>query len=238
MIFVVGGSGGGLSTKDAIIHANAPLGSTITFTKNNVAVKVIDPSKAIVNSDGETADYYYSVKSANYGDWTITATLDAFSSSTVITVDSVKEYDAKLEYNLLVWDYSRDGYAGLQNMTTGMSGYSYTTDKSDCVEFQWHGTGGPSLIFTEVIDMSKYSTLKIIGNNGNLGGSSFGLVGASDNNFVVSKGLSNAPSSDTYLAYENLLDISIQNQQQRVAIHTGNPANHYAYYISRVELLA
>lgn len=238
MIFVVGGSGGGLSTKDAIIHANAPLGSTITFTKNNVAVKVIDPSKAIANSDGETADYYYSVKSANYGDWTITATLDAFSNSTVITIDSVKEYDAKLEYNLLVWDYSRDGYAGLQNMTTGMSGYSHTYDRSSYVEFQWGGNGAPSLIFTEVIDMSKYSTLKIIGNSGNLGGNSFGLVGASDNNFIVSKYLSNAPSDDTYLAYENLLDISIQNQQQRIAIHTGNPPNHYAYLISRVELLA
>lgn len=237
MIFVVGGSGGGFSTKDAIIHANAPLGSTVTFYKDNIAIKVIESSKAILNSDGETADYYYSVKSANYGDWTITATLDAFSNSTVITVDSVKEYDAKLEYNLLVWDYSRDGYAGLQNMTTGMSSYSHTFDKSSYVQIEWGGTGSPSLIFTEVIDMSKYSVLKIIGNDGYRGGSSFGIVGSSDNNFSISKSFVKA-SSDAYTADENLLDISIQNQQGRIAIHTGNPRNAYIYYISRVELLA
>lgn len=95
-INMVGGGGGGLNPSDALIHVNAPLGSTVTFAKGGVAVETITPDKAFANVDGATADYYYPVKSANYGTWTVTATLSGDTASDTVTVNAAEQYDLVL----------------------------------------------------------------------------------------------------------------------------------------------
>lgn len=101
------GGGGGLSLNNAVIHINAPTGSSIMLSKGGVVVKVLDPSKAHINADNnEYADYYYAVSSNNYGTWTLTATLDEETADETITIDSNEQYDVALDYTF--WLY-KDG---------------------------------------------------------------------------------------------------------------------------------
>lgn len=92
------GGGGGMPLTNAVIHAKAPLGSTVTFSKGGVVVKSIGPDKAHPNSDGEYADYYLSVSASNYGSWTMTATRGDYSTSGTVTVNANDQYDVLLRY--------------------------------------------------------------------------------------------------------------------------------------------
>lgn len=97
---MVGGGGGSLNPSDALIHVNAPYGSTVTFAKGGVVAKTITPDKAFANVDGTTADYYYPVKSANYGTWTVTATLGQNTASTTLVVSANMQYNIALSYHV------------------------------------------------------------------------------------------------------------------------------------------
>jgi len=92
------GGGAGLNPNNALIHVNAPLGSTVTFAKGGVTVKTILPAKAFTNEDDETADYYYSVTSSNYGTWTTTASLNGKTKSNTVSVSTNEQYDVILKY--------------------------------------------------------------------------------------------------------------------------------------------
>lgn len=91
-------TGGGFSPSNALIHVNAPLGSTVEFEFNGIVVATVPPAKAFINIDGETADYYYSVKATNFGAWTITATLETDTTSETITVNAAGQHDVELSY--------------------------------------------------------------------------------------------------------------------------------------------
>ncbi len=111
---VTGTLSGGFSNSDALIHVNAPYGSTVTFAKGGVTVKVLSPSDAFNSVDGETADYYYSVTSTNFGSWTVTATLSGKTVSKTVSVSAAKQYDAKLAFHVPV-EYQEIEFIG----TTG-----------------------------------------------------------------------------------------------------------------------
>lgn len=100
MIFVVGS--GGLSVNNAVLHINAPAGSTITLSKGGLTVKVLEASKGHTNIDGVTADWYYSVSPSNYGEWTASAAKDGETATETVTVNSNKQYDVPLNYNLYI----------------------------------------------------------------------------------------------------------------------------------------
>jgi len=110
---VTGTLSGGFSNTDALIHVNAPYGSTVTFAKGGVTVKTITPDKAFQNVDGETADYYFPVKSANYGTWTVTATLSGTIGSKNVQVDSAKQYNLKVGGKYAWTQYSKFVHDGL-----------------------------------------------------------------------------------------------------------------------------
>ena len=165
MIFVVGGSGGGFSTKDAIIHANAPLGSTVSFLKDNVPIKVIEPTKAIANSDGETADYYYSIKNTSYGSWTVTASLDGDVASETVVVSAVKQYNIELSYHLWLikngdectlvtggWQPGRAPVGGSQN-------YPIVSQYSDRINLHYNSSGSYDTV--NKIDLTDIQILKL-----------------------------------------------------------------------------
>lgn len=98
------GGTGGMSVNNAVIHVNAPTGSTLTFSKSGVTVKVLGPGNGHLNVDGYTADYYYSVSTANYGTWTVTGTSGTFSHSLTVTVSANRQYDLKLVYQTMLYD--------------------------------------------------------------------------------------------------------------------------------------
>lgn len=145
---VGGGGGGGLNLNNALIHVNAPLGSTVEFAKGGVTVETILPAKAFPNVDGETADYYYSVSPSNYGIWTVAASLSGDSASETITVDSNKQYTVTLEYNLTLF---KDGVVA--------SGYTITGGEYT-PSYMRVTSSKNGLYFSPAIDLSMYARLE------------------------------------------------------------------------------
>ena len=230
------GGGGGISNNNALIVARIPSGSTVTATKGsltlapkmwasgtlsgmNVALFVLLPSQF----DSSTP-------------WTITATNGTSTASEDVLVTTNNEYDVTLVYNLVLWDYVRDGYSGLQSLAYISSGYTWSQDTGECVRFYFGGTGAPYILFNSTIDFSKYSTLEVIGNSGDLGGNSLGIVPTDSTEYILSKSFINA-TSNIYIGADNTLSVSTYNQNGRVKLQTGNPSNHYELFISHVELL-
>lgn len=116
------GGGSGLSPNAAVIHATAPVGSTITFSKSGVIAKVLDASKSHVNAeDTSFADWYYAVSSANFGDWTVTATLGTYTKSASVSLSANQQYDIKLIYRLYLYNNG-------DMMTNITGGYSAVSD--------------------------------------------------------------------------------------------------------------
>ena len=111
------GGTGGMSVNNAVIHVNAPLGSTVTFSKGGVVTKTINPGNAHTNIDGKTADYYYAINASAYGTWTMTASKTGETSvSETVTVSAAKEYDVNLQY-IVPAEYQAIEY--LQTPTNG-----------------------------------------------------------------------------------------------------------------------
>ena len=181
MIFVTGG-GGGLSPNNAVIHVNILVGSTVTFAKGGVTVKVLDSSKGHANSDGETADYYYSVSSSNFGAWTVTATLNDLSATQTITVDAVKQYDLVLTYLLYLYKYgtSNTGVIGSWNQQKYYCNVSFTTDR---ITFTQTASQGHAAIYTNnKISLAKRTTLCVDSSFGSsAAGANFGLTSSIGN---------------------------------------------------------
>ena len=93
------GSTGNISTNAAIIHVIASINSTITFSKNNIIIKVLGPEKSHINANDNTqADWYYSISSSNYGTWTVMATKEGSSSSKIVEVNANQEYTVSILY--------------------------------------------------------------------------------------------------------------------------------------------
>ena len=114
------GGTGGFSINAAVIHAVAPVGSTVTFSKGGVAVKTLGPGKAHTNNDGMNADYYLSVSPANYGTWSVSAVRDDESVSASVTIDSNRQYDVEMNYFPYAWKYGGsydETYWGTMNVT-------------------------------------------------------------------------------------------------------------------------
>ena len=104
------GGTGGMSVNNAVIHVNAPLGSTVTFSKGGVVTKTINPGNAHTNIDGKTADYYYAINASAYGTWTMTASKTGETSvSETVTVSAAKEYDVNLQY-IVPYEYQAIEY--------------------------------------------------------------------------------------------------------------------------------
>lgn len=150
------GGSGGLSPNNAVIHVNAPVGSTITFTKGGIVAKVLGPGKSHVNAEDNTlADWYYSVSPANYGTWTVTATLGADASSETVTVDSAKEYDLRIDYNFY---FIRNGVILESYTLVGTTGTF--TDEDGATKYTVNGYYKESLCYFRT-NANKYNSFVI-----------------------------------------------------------------------------
>ena len=153
------GGGGGLNVGRPLIHVNAPVGSTVTFTLSGLIVKSITPDKAFTNSDGVTADYYYA-NPAN-GTYTVTSTQGAYSATDTVVVSENKQYDITILYQIMMFDRTVDAFSMLlaRFNQCGNSSYQTITDDTDKVLFQ-SAYGKQALIYKTGIDLSNYSVLE------------------------------------------------------------------------------
>lgn len=121
------------SKNKAVIHIMAPIGSTITFSKDNIIVKILGPEKSHVNTDDNTfADWYYAVSSSNYGTWTVTATLGTGTVSDTVTIDNNKQYDVgPIHYPFFLYDSGNQHV----DVTGGWQFKSYAQASSASVTF-------------------------------------------------------------------------------------------------------
>lgn len=165
------GGSGGLSPNSAVIHVISLAGSTISFEKNGVIVKVLGPDKQHINNlDSEYADWYYAVTSNFFGTWTVTSTNNEGNISQTISISDAKQYDVTLFYGNLYWH--GDEYIGI---TGGWepaevyysNGYKYRqpayTKASDYIRVVAAGYNGSEGCLGTVnkVDLTRYNSLKI-----------------------------------------------------------------------------
>lgn len=113
------GGGGGASWDNAVIHIYAPAGSVITSTKGGVTKPV---KEHIIL--GQASEYFFYVKPADFGEWTISASHTWFGTSDkTVSVALNLEYIVKFGIHV-PWDYQEvefiEGY-GQQYINTNLS---------------------------------------------------------------------------------------------------------------------
>ena len=160
------GGGGSFAWDSAIIHIYAPAGSTVTVT-NGSTEKTLKEN-VVVGADSE---YIMVVKYADYGTWTITATLSGKTATqTVAVVDNV-EYPVYIIYGLVLYDgtLSTQSLRECTAVTGGWHGrnadtyYSLGTFTSGASFIQISRTGAQAVTAETVnkIDLTLFSTLKV-----------------------------------------------------------------------------
>ena len=118
MIFVVGssgGGGGGPTAADAILTVTAPAGSTVTATKGGTS---LTPTMWTSAADATQECALFVIPAAQFDastPWTVTATRGTDTTSATVTIDSAKQYDVELSYNLYL---SKDGIIKVPYGTT------------------------------------------------------------------------------------------------------------------------
>lgn len=144
--------GGGVSPYFALIHATAPAGSTVTFSKDGITVRSIPSTEAIIkSSDSTRADYYFSVSPNNYGTWTVSTTANGYSTSRSVSVSAVREYIVDLRVLVII----NNGVRSYGSWTA--TGCTITDKSGSYVKFTGSGTGY-HLGFI-ILDLSPYNTL-------------------------------------------------------------------------------
>ena len=140
------GSTGGPSPNLAVLHINAPTGSTITLSKGGVTVNVLEASKGHTSAkDSRLADWYYAISASNYGTWTVTASYGEDSVSSSVAIDLVKQYDVELTYELYI---IKNGIVKKPFTLT----YSAEIQQQGSVKYQATGDNGACRFYTELTD--------------------------------------------------------------------------------------
>ena len=227
-IFGISGTYEDFPVANAVLHINAPLGSTITLSQASSISIDLDSTKGHPNIDGNTMDWYYSVSSSNYGYWAISAfNSNADSTYAFVTIDSAKQYDVQLDYNLYIIKNGVE-QSGFTITYSGLS--SYTVE--DGILYMVGSTSAGGLAVGPLPSVDNCSTMvfefeKIenIGNN-----VSFAAVG---------EGTSYKSTAKTYLANSaapitvnvDVSSISVYNLYAKVRMDGGS-----AYLIRKVWL--
>ena len=165
--------GGALSPCSAVIHVAAAVGSTVSFSKGGVVVRELGPGKAHPNAaDNTLADWYCPVAPANYGAWTVTASLAGSTASAAVTVDSNKQYDVALHLPIYLYDQGdqRTPVTGGWEVSTAVAAdehYPSTTApvfNSDRVSFSLTGSATNKCTAVNTVgavNLTRYSTLHV-----------------------------------------------------------------------------
>lgn len=153
MIINMVGGGAGFSSNSALLHIVAYVGSTVSIFKNNILIKSISPEKSHPNNNDNYSNYYYSISSANYGDYTITATLGEQTASQTITINSNEQYTINLFFVLYL---IKNGSA---TSITEVGGNSIVRLRDECYHLET--TSNNTTFITAFISDLSYRTLKL-----------------------------------------------------------------------------
>ena len=213
---------GGLSANAAVLHVTAHAGSTISFTKGGVIAKTLGPNRSHVRStDSSLAEWYYSIGHDNYGEWTITSTLDNISKSKTVTVGENKQYDVILS-TLYLFNY---GAVPEYTFTRGGGGGSLST--SGEYIYLSADTGAESYAEPRTpVDITHYSTLYI-----NVRG--YSSTGDGRCKLYISKtfSMNMTASVSAYSVGQWSLDISGYSGQYYIGMYIRYNSNWSAYQI-------
>ena len=150
------GGGGGPTSADAILTVTAPAGATVTATKGSAT---LTPTMWTTAADATQECALFVISSAQFDattPWTVTATSGTDTISDTIIIDSAKQYDVPLSYNLyLIKD-------GVIKTTYGISATGVTIEQyTDSVGFVFtsDSKGFWVQLTAEVLGSIRYSTL-------------------------------------------------------------------------------
>ena len=205
---VGGGSGGGISPNKATIHVTAILGSQIDISFGGSVVKTIPSNQAVPNSDGKTADYYYSTSTT--GTYTVTATVGSISYSKTVSVSAMNQYDVSVKI-LIVYDQGNENTSvtgGIQRqkgIADSAYGLGTMTKNTDNIYVYAGDSQGVAAVTVNKINVTGYKTLCLYATDA--GGSSGGprLCFTNDSNGGITNGIANKQFTNTGLI---TLDIS------------------------------
>lgn len=103
-----GGGGNGVSSHNALLVVYAPLGSIVTINKDGISKT---SRKDIALSDRPTIGMHlFSIGNSQFGTWTVTATRDADTNSTTVTINTVRRYELYIGYHVPIDLYQEVEY--------------------------------------------------------------------------------------------------------------------------------
>lgn len=218
------GGSGGLSANAAVLHVTAAAGSTVSLAKGGVVVKVLGPGMAHVrSSDSTLADWYYAVSPANYGSWTVTATLGTDTQSVTVAISDNKQYDVDL-YTFYVYNQGNTYGSRTGGYTQAHSSGSIATFETGYISIHQIATSGRGLLLTtnNTIDMSRFKTLFVeYTHSGELAYyAKFGVrlsQDYTDNSFTASASFTTQSNKTV-----GRVDLSSVNSSLRVGFYDGN----------------
>lgn len=153
--------GGSLLPTDAILHVQAPAGSTVTISKGTTTKTDEGHENA---ADPTVYDYYFIIHASQFDSvnaWTVTATLGTETATGTVTIDTADGYDVILNYRLYI---QKAGDGLQQEMGYTRSGNNVTvTFADDYIDISaWGSSGNTAYVGTmTAIDVTEYSKLVV-----------------------------------------------------------------------------
>lgn len=189
MIFVVGSSGGGgPKAEDAILIVTTSAGSTVTATKGSTS---ITPTLWTAAADATQECALFVIPAAQFDSstpWTVTATDGTKTDTETVVIDSNKQYDLLLDYNIWLVKH------GVLIATFDHSSYASLNQLLDYTQMIISGNNYGRITTHDQIDVTDYAALRLklsMDNTGKYGQSYLGT-------YYPSIGVgSSPPSTDT-----------------------------------------
>ncbi len=184
----VQGGGGGPTAADAILLVTVPAGSTVTASKG---AETLVPTLWVSAADSTLEKALFVIESSLFDSanpWTVTITDGTNTADGTVTIDSNKQYELSLDYNLWLVKH------GILVGTFARSTYANLTQDDDFVLMSISGNNYARITTQSAVDFTGFSTLKIVfmrDDNGKYGQSWHGST------YYPSMGYgATAPSSD------------------------------------------
>ncbi len=169
--FIIGAGGESISIHAAVLHVSAPFGSTVSIAKGGVTVKSLGPGRAHTNTDGESADYYFSIAPANYGTWTVSATRENESDSASVIIDSNRQYDVEMSYTYWLYHHGNKmesvtgGYTAVAWRYTAQSwaaAAATVTENADSISVKFPQQANAVFRTVNAVDVTDFTVLKAV----------------------------------------------------------------------------
>ena len=141
--------GAGLNGTGALLKIKSETGSIVTVSKGSYS-KIIKTSQ-LDPDDGKQSYWFF--QTADFGEWTVTATSGTDTVSDTVTIDSNKQYDVELSFNLYL-------------LKNGKFQYEYTVIGNPTISEEADGS-------VQIKPRSDYQGLWILLTNEVLGGRSY-----------------------------------------------------------------